>query len=50
VKGCNGAARLRARVQELDTRERLHSLLDAALAAGQAPQGFFRPVFTSGEG
>ncbi|HKR99499.1 MAG TPA: tRNA dihydrouridine synthase DusB [Candidatus Dormibacteraeota bacterium] len=50
VRGCDGAARLRAQVQDLDSRERLHSLLDQALAAGQAPQGFFRPVFTSGEG
>lgn len=50
VKGCNGAARLRARVQELDTREGLDALLDSALRAGLGPEGWYRPVFTSGEG
>lgn len=50
IKGCNGAARLRARVQELDSRERLDALLDAALAAGLGAGGWYRPVFTSGEG
>lgn len=50
VKGCNGAARLRARVQEMDSRERLDALLDAAIGAGLGPDGWYRPVFTSGEG
>jgi len=50
VKGCNGAARLRARVQELDSRARLHSLLNEALLSGQGAEGSYRPVFTSGEG
>ncbi len=50
VKGCNGAARLRARVQEMDSRERLDALLDAAIGAGLGPGGWYRPVFTSGEG
>lgn len=50
IKGCNGAARLRARVQELDSRERLDSLLEAALATGLGAGGWYRPVFTSGEG
>ena len=50
VKGCNGAARLRARVQEMSTRERLDALLDSAISAGLGPDGWYRPVFTSGEG
>ena len=50
IKGCNGAARLRARVQDLDTRERLDALLDDAKAAGLGPSGWFKPLFTSGEG
>jgi tRNA-dihydrouridine synthase B len=50
IKGCNGAARLRARVQELDSRERLDSLLAEAMVAGLGPAGWYRPVFTSGEG
>lgn len=50
IKGCNGAARLRAAVQDLDSRDRLEELLAAALAAGERPEGVFRPVFTSGEG
>jgi len=50
VKGCNGAARLRARVQTLETRAQLQALLDEALSAGLGPQGWFRPVFTSGDG
>jgi tRNA-dihydrouridine synthase B len=50
VRGCNGAARLRAQVQGLDSRRRLHDLLDAALASGQAPGGWFRPLFSSGDG
>ena len=50
IKGCNGAARLRAQVQELDSRERLDALLDAALHAGLGPAGWYQPIFTSGEG
>ena len=50
VKGCNGAARLRARVQDLDTRERFDALLSDALLAGLGPGGWYHPVFTSGEG
>ena len=50
VKGCNGAARLRARVQEMDTRARLDALLDSAIGAGLGPDGWYRPAFTSGEG
>jgi len=50
IKGCAGAARLRAMVQDLHTRERLDEIFDLALAAGQSTQGWFRPVFTSGEG
>jgi tRNA-dihydrouridine synthase B len=50
IRGCAGAARLRAEVQTMDTRERLDALLDRALAAGPHPEGWFRPVFVSGEG
>jgi nifR3 family TIM-barrel protein len=50
IKGCNGAARLRAMVQDMDSRERMEELFDLALAAGQRPEGWFEPVFTSGEG
>ena len=50
VRGCNGAARLRAAVQGVDTVADMDALLDEALAAGLGPQGWFRPVFTSGEG
>jgi tRNA-dihydrouridine synthase B len=50
IRGCAGAARLRAEVQTMDTRERLDALLDRALAAGPGPEGWFRPVFVSGEG
>jgi len=50
IRGCNGAARLRAAVQEMDSRERLEELLGAALAAGERPEGLYRPIFTSGEG
>ena len=50
VKGCNGAARLRARVHEMDTRERLDALLESALHAGLGPAGWYLPVFTSGDG
>jgi tRNA-dihydrouridine synthase B len=50
IKGCAGAARLRARVQDLETRADLDAILAAALAAGPGPQGWFQPVFTSGDG
>jgi tRNA-dihydrouridine synthase B len=50
IRGCAGASRLRAAVQDLDSPERLEELFDAALAAGESPQGWYRPVFTSGEG
>jgi tRNA-dihydrouridine synthase B len=50
IRGCAGAARLRAEVQTMDTRERLDALLDRALTAGPRPEGWFRPVFVSGEG
>ena len=50
VRGCNGAARLRAAVQNVDTVTDMNALLDDALHAGLGPQGWFRPVFTSGEG
>jgi tRNA-dihydrouridine synthase len=50
VRGCRGAAQLRARVQSLETRAQLDALLDDALGAGPGPEGWFRPVFTSGEG
>jgi tRNA-dihydrouridine synthase B len=50
IRGCAGAARLRAEVQTMETRERLDALLDRALAAGPRPEGWFRPVFVSGEG
>jgi len=50
IKGCNGAARLRSMVQDMESRERMEELFDLALAAGQRPEGWFQPVFTSGEG
>src|SRR5579884_195755 len=50
IKGCNGAARLRSKVQDLDSRERLDELFDEALRSGERPEGWFAPVFTSGEG
>jgi len=50
IKGCNGAARLRAMVQGLVTRADLDAILAQALAAGLGPLGWFQPVFSSGEG
>ena len=50
IKGCNGAARLRAMVQDLETRDDLDRILGLAEQAGLGPQGWFTPVFTSGEG
>ena len=50
IKGCNGAAKLRAMVQTLVTRADLDAILGQALAAGLGPGGWFQPIFTSGEG
>jgi tRNA-dihydrouridine synthase B len=50
IRGCAGAARLRAMVPALGTRGDLDALLDQAAAAGPGPHGWFQPVFTSGDG
>ena len=50
IKGCSGAARLRAMVQDMDSLEVLDTILDLARRSGPRPEGWFRPVFTSGEG
>jgi tRNA-dihydrouridine synthase B len=50
IKGCEGAARLRARVAELFTQADLDQLFDEILTAGEGPNGWHRPNFTSGEG
>lgn len=50
IKGCAGASRLRDRVQEIDSPARVDEILDEAVAAGERPGGYFRPVFSSGEG
>lgn len=50
IKGCNGAARLRAMVQDLASLEDLDTTFAMALAAGLGPQGWYQPIFTSGEG
>jgi tRNA-dihydrouridine synthase B len=50
IKGCNGAARLRALVQDLDSLDMLDVIFERALAAGLGPQGWYHPAFTSGEG
>ena len=50
IKGCNGAAKLRAMVQNLVTRSDLDAILGQARAAGLGPGGWFQPIFTSGEG
>jgi tRNA-dihydrouridine synthase B len=50
IRGCAGASKLRAEVQSIESPERVDELFDAALAAGESDTGFFRPVFTSGEG
>ncbi|HYA00594.1 MAG TPA: tRNA dihydrouridine synthase DusB [Candidatus Binatia bacterium] len=50
IRGCAGAARLRAMVQTLTTRTDLETILELALHAGLGPQGWFQPVFTSGHG
>lgn len=50
VKGCSGAARLRARVGDLYTLADLEELFEEVRSAGEAPEGWHRPDFTSGEG
>ena len=50
VKGCAGAARLRQMVAEVNTRADLDRIYELAIRAGEGPQGWHRPVFTSGEG
>ena len=50
IRGCAGAARLRARVQGLDSVDDLEALWADCLASGERPEGRFRPIFTSGEG
>ncbi|MGA8427716.1 MAG: tRNA-dihydrouridine synthase, partial [Candidatus Dormiibacterota bacterium] len=50
IKGCQGAARLRARVADLFTQADLDQLFDEILTAGEGPDGWHRPNFTSGEG
>lgn len=50
IKGCNGAARLRAMVQDLDSLDALDAIFNMALDAGLGPDGWYRPVFTSGDG
>lgn len=50
IKGCQGAARLRARVADLFTQGDLDELYQEILLAGQGDAGWHRPNFTSGEG
>jgi tRNA-dihydrouridine synthase B len=50
IKGCAGAAKLRGMVQDLTSREALEAIWTRALEAGLGPQGWFQPVFVSGEG
>ncbi|HEY7926482.1 MAG: tRNA dihydrouridine synthase DusB [Candidatus Dormibacteria bacterium] len=50
IKGCNGAARLRAMVQDLRSLDDLDTIFAMALSAGLGPLGWYRPIFTSGEG
>ncbi len=50
IKGCAGAARLRARVADLNTQADLDELFEEILRAGEGPVGWHRPNFTSGEG
>ncbi|HVC39159.1 MAG TPA: tRNA dihydrouridine synthase DusB [Candidatus Dormibacteraeota bacterium] len=50
IKGCAGAARLRARVAELFTQADLDQLFLDILVAGEGPDGWHLPNFTSGEG
>ena len=41
---------LRAEVQTMDTRERLDACSTARSRPARGPEGWFRPVFVSGEG
>jgi len=50
IKGCSGAARLRARVADLNTTADLEELYSEIVAAGEGPNGWQRPTFVSGEG
>jgi tRNA-dihydrouridine synthase B len=50
IKGCAGAARLRARVADLERAEDIDEIYEEILAAGEGPQGWHRPEFSSGEG
>ncbi|MGH7639594.1 MAG: tRNA dihydrouridine synthase DusB [Candidatus Dormibacteria bacterium] len=50
IKGCAGAARLRARVADMFTRDDLEQIFWEILDAGEGPQGWHVPVFTSGDG
>lgn len=50
IKGCSGAARLRARVADLHAAADLDAMYEEILAAGEGPTGWHRPEFTSGEG
>ncbi len=50
IKGCAGAARLRARVADLESAEDIDEMYEEILAAGESPQGWHRPEFSSGEG
>lgn len=50
IKGCAGASRLRAMVQDMTNPEALNQIWELALAAGINEDGWYQPVFTSGEG
>ncbi|MGA9776422.1 MAG: tRNA dihydrouridine synthase DusB [Candidatus Dormiibacterota bacterium] len=50
IKGCSGAARLRARVATLERAADLDEIYSEILSAGEGPTGWHRPSFTSGEG
>lgn len=50
IKGCAGAARLRARVAGLERSADLDEIYHEIFSAGEGPGGWHRPVFTSGEG
>jgi tRNA-dihydrouridine synthase B len=50
IKGCAGASRLRNLVQGMETRQALDDIWEQALAAGLNSEGWYQPVFTSGEG
>jgi len=50
IKGFNGASALRAEVATLRTVADLDRIFDRAREAGLGPEGWFMPLFTSGEG